>query len=162
MRVLVLADTHVRDDLSPIPEMVWTEAKRADVILHAGDVVTADLLEQLGKCAPVRAVLGNNDVALDGELPPTATLELDGVNVALIHDSGATVGRERRLYRRFPDADLVIYGHSHQPDDRVGVGHQRIFNPGSCTQRRRASFRSYGIVELSAGRVREHQVVEIT
>jgi hypothetical protein len=162
VRVLVLADTHVRGDLAAIPDVVWAEAEGADVILHAGDVVTAGLLERLAGCAPTHAVLGNNDVALDGQLPLTEVLDLDGVRVAMIHDSGATAGRDRRMHARFPDADLVIYGHSHQPDDRVGVGHQRIFNPGSCTQRRRSPFRSYGVLELEAGRVITHSVVEIT
>ena len=142
MRVLVLADTHVRDDLERIPEVIWREAELADTILHAGDVLTARLLEHLGSHAPVHAVLGNNDFGLRGRLPEATVLDLEGVAVAMVHDSGATAGRARRTQSRFPGADVVVYGHSHQPDDSAGVGAQRLFNPGSCTQRRRAPVRT--------------------
>jgi putative phosphoesterase len=161
MRVLVLADTHVRDDLSRIPDEVWAAAEQADVILHAGDVLTPHLLDRLGEHAPTHAVLGNNDIGLDDRLPATAALELDGVTVAMIHDSGATRGRPERMHTRFPDAAIVIYGHSHQPDDSIGIGGQRLFNPGSCTTRRQAPFRSFGLLDLDTGAIRNRCIVEI-
>jgi predicted phosphodiesterase len=65
------------------------------------------------------------------------------------------------MHRRFPDARLVVYGHSHQPEDRIGEGRQRLFNPGSPTQRRRAAYRSYGLVGLANGRITSHRVVEL-
>jgi putative phosphoesterase len=131
------------------------------VILHAGDVVTAELLAELRTFAPVFAVLGNNDHDLVDVLPETVEIELDGVPVAMVHDSGARQGREVRLQRRFPDARLVVFGHSHQPEDRIGTGRQRLFNPGSPTQRRRAPARTYGVVHLSRGRITTHRIVPL-
>jgi hypothetical protein len=104
-------------------------------------------------------VLGNNDHLLVGSLPESVELELAGVRVAMVHDSGAREGREARLRRRFPDAAIVVYGHSHLPEDRVGVDRQRLFNPGSPTQRRRAPHRTYGRLTLAGGRIRRHEVV---
>ena len=162
MRALVVADTHVRPDRArTLPDQVWAEAERADVILHAGDVMTGELLAELGRHAPVHAVLGNNDVTLVDELPETLELELDGVPVAMIHDSGARVGRAQRMQRRFPDAAVVVYGHSHLPDDSEGAGGQRLFNPGSCTERRRAPERTYGLLELRGGRLVAHRIVTL-
>ena len=91
-------------------------------------------------------------------LPETVEVELEGVPVAMIHDSGARDGREARMQRRFPDARLVVYGHSHLPEDRIGIGRQRLFNPGSPTQRRRAPERTYGVVTLAGGRITTHRV----
>lgn len=162
MRALVVADTHVRADRPrTLPDEVWAEAARADVILHAGDVLTGELLDELGRHAPVHAVLGNNDVTLTGSLPETLEVELDGVRVAMIHDSGARVGRPQRMRRRFPDAAVVVYGHSHLPDDSEGADGQRLFNPGSCTERRRAPARTYGVLELRGGELVEHRIVEL-
>jgi putative phosphoesterase len=131
------------------------------VILHAGDVVTRELLDELASYAPVHAVLGNNDHSLAGVLPETLEVDLDGVRVAMIHDSGARKGRPARLRRRFPNADVVVYGHSHLPDDSLGVDGQRLFNPGSPTERRRAPTRSFGILGASNGRLRRHEIVAL-
>ncbi len=159
MLALVLADTHLRPDRSrTLPDQVWDAARSADVILHAGDVLAVELLDELARLAPVHAVLGNNDVTLTGTLDETLELELGGVHVAMIHDSGARAGRPARLKRRFPDAAVVVYGHSHLPDDSAGVDGQRLFNPGSCTERRRAPERTYGILELADGEVVDHRI----
>jgi uncharacterized protein len=162
MRVLVLSDTHMRPGMvRDLPEVVWREAEVADAILHAGDVVTGDLLDDLRRCAPVHAVLGNNDHSLVGMLPETLEVVLGGVAVAMIHDSGPSAGRAGRLRRRFPDAGIVVYGHSHIPLDEVGADGQLLFNPGSCTERRRAPAHTYGILELADGEVRDHRIVAI-
>lgn len=161
MRALVLADTHVRDDVSGIPDPVWRAAESVDVILHAGDVVGDELLDRLSACAPTHAVLGNNDRSLRRDLPATLELDLGGVTVAMIHDSGPTKGRPGRMRRRFPDAALVVYGHSHLPDDSEGLDGQRLFNPGSCTQRRRAPTRTFGILEVAGGELVHHAVVDV-
>jgi putative phosphoesterase len=160
--VLVLADTHLGPDLAKLPAEVWQQADRADVVLHAGDVVTRDLLEALGRRAPVHAVLGNNDRALVGHLPDRIELDLDGVRVGMVHDSGARAGREDRLRRWFPRADLVVFGHSHEPVDAEGVEGQRLFNPGSAVQRRRQPHRTLGVVDLVAGRITGHEIVPIS
>lgn len=161
MRVLVLADTHVGADLTKIPAEVWAEAEAADAVLHAGDVVTRDLLDALGAFAPVHAVLGNNDRELAGQLPDRLELDLAGVRVAMVHDSGTRAGRERRLRRWFPGAGVVVFGHSHEPVDAAGEEGQRLFNPGSAVQRRRQPRRTIGLLDLEAGRVTGHRIVPV-
>ena len=124
----------------------------ADLILHAGDVCRRETLEELERFAPVQAVLGNNDgpdVAAWGA-PEVLELDLDGLAVAMLHDSGAAPGRGRRLRRRFPDADLVVFGHSHIPWDEVTEG-QRAFNPGSPTDKRRQPRGTMGELVVEGG-----------
>ena len=159
LRVLVLSDTHIRRG-SPrrLPDSVYDELSAADVILHAGDVVDAELLDELGGFAPTHAVLGNNDHGLFGVLPERLVVELGGVRVGMVHDSGPTAGRPGRLRREFPDADVVVYGHSHVPDDRLGLDGQRLFNPGSPTERRAQPLHSYGVLVLGDSRIVEHEV----
>src|ERR687891_1545844 len=121
MDVLVLADTHIRRGSSrTLPPRVRQLAAHADVILHAGDIVVAEVLEELAAYAPVHAVLGNNDHELIGALPETLEIELAGVHVGMVHDSGGARGREGRMARRFPSCKLVVFGHSHIPWDSVG------------------------------------------
>lgn len=162
MEVLVLADTHVRADRRrDLPAEVWDAADRAHLILHAGDVVTGSLLDDLAVRAPLRAVLGNNDEGLDDRLPIEDRVDLDGYRIALVHDTGPTAGRPGRMKRRYPDADLVVFGHSHLPLDEEGVDGQRLFNPGSCTERRRAPHRTYGLLVVAGGRLLDHQVMAL-
>jgi putative phosphoesterase len=144
-----------------LPDAVYAELERVDVVLHAGDVLTQDLLDELGGFAPVHAVLGNNDTTLVGVLPETLTLDLDGVAVAMVHETGATKGRAARVHRRFPDAAVVIYGHSHAPCDEVGVDGQRLFNPGSPTERRRAPVHTYGQLHCDSGQIVHHAIVAV-
>lgn len=153
MRVAVLADTHVRDSgTRTLPPRAWAEVDRADLVLHAGDVVEPGLLAQLAERAPVKAVLGNNDHALAGVLPETLCLELDGVAVAMIHDAGPRAGRDGRLRRRFPGADLVLFGHSHVPWDAAGLDGQWLLNPGSPTERRGQPHRTMATIDITDGR----------
>ena len=152
VRVVVLADTHVRDTGGTrLPPRAWEELRAADVILHAGDVMEGGFLAELRELAPVHAVLGNNDGALRRVLPEVLELELAGTRVAMIHDSGSRAGREGRLRRRFPTADVVVFGHSHIPWDAEGLDGQWLFNPGSATQRRRQPNRTLGVLELDGG-----------
>jgi putative phosphoesterase len=160
MRVLVVADTHRKaGDDRPLPQPVLDELARADVVLHAGDVTSRALLDRLAGSAAVHAVLGNNDDRTLVDLPDRLALDLDGVRVAMVHDSGASKGRERRMRRWFPDADLVVFGHSHIPIDAEGEHGQRLFNPGSPTQRRRQPRASFGVLEVEDGRLTHHEVV---
>lgn len=162
MRAVVLADTHCRSaDLDRLPRPVVAAAERADVVLHAGDVVAPGMLDALAGLAPVHAVLGNNDHQLAGTLPETLRLDLGGVPVALVHDAGRRDGRPARLHRRFPWAAIVVYGHSHVPVDEVGLDGQILFNPGSPTQRRAQPRCSYGELELADGRVRRRRIVPV-
>jgi putative phosphoesterase len=160
MKAVVLADTHIRDGgASRLSHRAWEELHTADVVLHAGDIVDHSLLAQLHAIAPVHAVLGNNDIAFAGALPVTIELQLGGVPIAMIHDSGPRRGRELRLHRRFPTARVVIFGHSHIPCDEVGLNGQLLFNPGSATQRRRQPHRTLGVLHLDAAAVRSEIVV---
>lgn len=161
-RIVVLADTHVHPGgARQLPDPVHGHLETADLILHAGDVVSADLLHQLEAFAPVRAVLGNNDHTLVGVLPEVDEFEVDGVRFGMIHDSGARQGRSARLHRRFPDADVVVFGHSHLPCDEEGVDGQRLFNPGSSTWRRAAPTHTIGLIETHGGELRRHRIVDV-
>jgi putative phosphoesterase len=134
-----------------------------DLILHAGDVCVAGVLDELSAFAPVRAVLGNNDgedVAAWGA-PETLQLDLEGLPVAMIHDSGPATGRVARMRRAFPGAGLVIFGHSHIPMDVTGDG-LRIFNPGSPTDRRRQPYGTVGLLTVDRGRLVEARIVPVT
>jgi uncharacterized protein len=160
MRVVVLADTHLRDGRR-LPDAVYERLAHADVVLHAGDVVSDELLEELDGFGELHVVRGNNDGAVRRALPERWVGELAGVRVAMVHDSGATKGRGGRMRRQFPAADIVVYGHSHRPDDSVSDAGQRLFNPGSPTQRRRAPAPSFGELELVDGRIRRHEIVRL-
>lgn len=157
-----MGDTHLTGDgLDRMPDEVWQLADQADVVLHTGDVVDHAVLEAFAARAPVHAVLGNNDHGLVGQLPDVLELELGGVPVAMIHDSGPTAGRERRMRRRFPGAGVVVFGHSHQPVAARTVDGLLLFNPGSPTQRRRQPVHTVGRLDLVDGDVRRADIVEV-
>lgn len=159
----MLSDTHAPRRWRSCPPRVADHLRTADLILHAGDVCTAAVLDELSAFAPTRAVLGNNDgpdVAAWGA-PETLELDLDGFSVAMIHDSGPSGGRPARLRRRFPGAALVVFGHSHIPLDQ-SAGGLRIFNPGSPTDRRRQPHGTIGLLTVSRGRLRQARIVPVT
>ena len=121
------------------------------------------MLDELAAYAPVHAVRGNNDgpdVAAWGA-PDTLELGLGGVRLAMIHDSGPRSGRPARLRGRFPDAGLVVFGHSHIPVDLAADG-QRIFNPGSPTDRRREPHGTIGVLDIDGGRLVAAAIVAVT
>lgn len=162
MRAVVLSDTHVRDGARRrLPDAVYAALRDADVVLHCGDVTEPELLRELATIAPVHAVLGNNDVTLRDVLPERLELEVGGVSIGMVHDSGATKGRAARVHRMFPTCAVVVFGHSHAPVDELGVDGQRLFNPGSPTQRRRQPHPSFGVLECVDGRVTGHAIVEL-
>ncbi len=159
MRVVVLADTHVRrGGRKVLPAAAVDHLRPADVILHAGDVLESWFLDDLAEIAPVHAVLGNNDVDLD--LPERLEVVLDGVRIGMVHDSGNRTGREARLARWFPSCDLVVFGHSHAPLDLRGHG-QRLLNPGSPTDKRTQSHHTLALLDLDGGRIARTQIVEL-
>ena len=163
VRVVVLADTHAPRRWRVCPPRVAEHLRGADLILHAGDVCTASVLVELAEYAPVFAVLGNNDgpdVAAWGA-GPTAELDLDGLSVAMVHDSGAATGRLVRMRRMFPGADLVVFGHSHIPLYE-SAGNLRIFNPGSPTDRRRQPHGTLGLLRIDSGRLTQASIVPVT
>ena len=164
MKVAVLSDTHAPRFWKGCPAAVARRLEGADLILHAGDVCRATVLEELAGFAPVRAVLGNNDtpdVAAWGA-PATLELDLDGLAVAMVHDAGPAQGRPRRMGRRFPEAALVVFGHSHIPLDLDSEDGPRLFNPGSPTDRRRQPRGTMGLLRVEGGRLLEAEIVPVT
>ena len=163
MRVMVLADTHAPRRWRSCPAPVAELLRGVDVILHAGDVCIPAVLDELVGYAPVWAVRGNNDgpdVAAWGA-PDTLELDAGGLRLAMVHDAGPAAGRPARLRRRFPAADLVIFGHSHIPLDHAADG-LRIFNPGSPTDRRRQPQGTVGLLDISGGRLLSAEIVPVT
>jgi len=141
-----------------LPEGCVDELRAADLILHAGDLSTVAVLDELRSYAPVEAVFGNNDeAALVRTLPETAVVEVGDAQLGLVHDAGRRAGREGRLLARFPGCDAIVYGHSHLPqlERTSGVW---ILNPGSPTQRRRAPARSLIVLEVARKKLRPRLV----
>jgi uncharacterized protein len=127
----------------------------ADAILHAGDLIEVEVLESLERLGPpVHAVRGNVDSAtLQARLPLTRVVEAAGARIAMIHDAGPRDRRLLRMRRRFPDADAVVFGHSHLPLHETSAdGEFQLFNPGSPTERRRAPDHTMGIATVAGGR----------
>ena len=162
MRIAVLSDTHSPRFWKRCPPAVARHLAGVDLILHAGDVCTADVLDELAGYAPVRVVLGNNDrpdVAAWGA-PETLEFELAGLQLAMVHDSGPAVGRAARLRRRFPAADVVVFGHSHIPMDLSENG-LRIFNPGSPTDKRRQPYGTLGELTITDAELVQARIIEL-
>jgi uncharacterized protein len=162
MRVVAVSDTHAPRFWKRCPPAVARHLEGADLVLHAGDVCRAEVLDELAAFAPVRVVLGNNDgpdVAAWGA-PETLDLVLDGLRVSMVHDSGPTSGRLARLRRRFPGADLVVFGHSHIPWDQSGDG-LRVVNPGSPTDRRRQPSGTLATLDIDDGRLLDVAIHEL-
>ncbi|MBC9820251.1 metallophosphoesterase family protein [Terrabacter sp. MAHUQ-38] len=159
MRVVVLSDTHSPRHWKGCPPALLPHLEAADVILHAGDVCTPDVLDLLSTFAPVHVVMGNNDMpeVADWGAPETLEVELAGVRVGMVHDSGQRQGRAARLRHRFPDADLVVFGHSHIPLHETADG-VRILNPGSPTDRRRQPAGTFATLDLTDGVVVEARI----
>jgi putative phosphoesterase len=148
--IAIVADTHLPRGGRRIPDRCLETMRAADLILHAGDfVVTEVLLEIESLGPPVTAVHGNVDSEeLRRRLPSETTVRAGNVRIAMVHDAGPVAGRLERLRRRFPDADAVVFGHSHMPLHEAGGGLQ-IFNPGSPTERRRAPRHTMGLARVS-------------
>ena len=161
-RVIVLSDSHIRrGGKRGLPDAVYRALDGADLVLHAGDLVSDVVLDDLARFARVEAVLGNNDVDLGDVLPIERSLDVDGVRVAMVHDSGPRQGRAARMRRRFPDADVVVFGHSHIPWNDEGVDGQLLFNPGSPTERRRQPQCTFGVLDIADGQVRTASLIPI-
>jgi putative phosphoesterase len=152
VRLAVISDTHMPRGSRRLPV---EHLRDADLILHAGDLSTVAVLEELEAIGPpVRAVVGNVDEwALRERLPEERIVEVDGVRIAMVHDAGPSTGRLERMRRRFPGVDAVVFGHSHIPLHSERDGFQ-IFNPGSATDRRRQPRHTMGFADVSGGAVR--------
>jgi putative phosphoesterase len=160
VRLLLLADTHVPVRARTLPAAVWEQVHRADLVVHAGDWVDVALLDEIERrAAALLACWGNNDgPALRARLPEVARATLEGVRLAVVHETGAAPGRERRMDRAFPDTDLLVFGHSHIPWDTVTPAGMRLLNPGSPTDRRRQPTCTCMTANLVDGEVRDVQL----
>ncbi|GAA1413433.1 metallophosphoesterase [Kitasatospora putterlickiae] len=155
MRLLITSDTHVPPRARQLPAPLLAAVDDADVVFHAGDWVdtaTLDLL--LARSARLVAVHGNNDgPELRERLPEIARAELQGLRFAVVHETGPARGREQRCEARFPDTDVLVFGHSHIPWDSTTPGGLRLLNPGSPTDRRRQPFAGYLTARVADGRL---------
>jgi uncharacterized protein len=137
--LVVMADTHVPRRARDLPHVLWTAVEAADLVVHAGDWVDVALLDELERRARrLLAVYGNNDHGeLRERLPEVARADVEGVRLAVVHETGDAKGREARCAVRFPDDDVLVFGHSHIPWDTTAPTGLRLLNPGSPTDRRR-------------------------
>ena len=163
LNLLLLADTHVPKRAKELPAQVWAAVESADVVFHAGDWVTADLLDQLERRSRrLIGVYGNNDGPdLRARLPATATVTLEDVRFAVVHETGQAKGREARAEALYPGADVLVFGHSHIPWDTTAPGGLRLLNPGSPTDRRRQPACTYMTAVVDSGVVRDVRVVTV-
>jgi uncharacterized protein len=153
--IAAIADTHLPRGQRRIPDACVERLKRADLILHAGDISTAEVLQDIEAIGPpVKAVRGNVDSPeLQAKLPEALEIRTpDGARIAMLHDAGPRTRRLERMRIRFPDAHAVVFGHSHIPLHEHHDGFQ-IFNPGSPTDRRRQPKHTMGIATTTNGRV---------
>jgi putative phosphoesterase len=161
MLIAAISDTHLPRGRRRLPDACVERLAAADLILHAGDFSTADVLrdlEQLGP--PVKAVHGNVDSAeLRARLPEALEVRTpDGVRIGMLHDAGPKTRRLERMRKRFPEAHAVVFGHSHIPLHESADGFQ-IFNPGSPTDRRRQPKHTMGLARTREGRLNFELVV---
>ncbi len=166
MRLLLIADTHVPLRARDLPGQVWDEVARADVVVHAGDWMAPELLDELtARSKRLVACWGNNDGdELRSRLPQRADAVLDGVRVSVVHETGASGGREARMSAAYPDTDVLVFGHSHIPWDTTTTTGLRLLNPGSPTDRRRQPFCTYMTAHVEDGALTEvvlHRVGEV-
>lgn len=161
MLIAVIADTHLPRGKRRLPEGCVERLRGADLVMHAGDFSAASVLRELQALGPpVVGVHGNiDDAELKRTLPERRTVDAAGSRIGMVHDAGAKRDRLERLRAAFPDADAVVFGHSHLPLHETAGGFQ-IFNPGSPTERRRAPARSMGIARVEAGRI-SFELVEL-
>ncbi len=153
MRLLLISDTHVPKRARDLPARVWDEVDAADVVVHAGDWVAPELLEELeNRSARLVACWGNNDgPALRARLPERADVTLAGVRFTVVHEIGAAAGRDARMSRLYPDTQVLVFGHSHIPWDTSTETGLRLLNPGSPTDRRRQPFCTYMTAHVDDG-----------
>ncbi|WP_215453678.1 MULTISPECIES: metallophosphoesterase [unclassified Streptomyces] len=163
MRLLLLSDTHLPKRAKALPAPLLAELPHADVVVHAGDWVdeaTLDLLQ--ARSRRLIAVYGNNDgPALRARLPEVARADLAGLRLAVVHETGPAQGREHRCAARFPDTDVLVFGHSHIPWDTTTSTGLRLLNPGSPTDRRRQPHCTYMTATVADGaltQVRLHRL----
>ena len=158
MQLLLLADTHLPRRAKDLPAEVWDQVDRADLVVHAGDWVTVDLLDVLSARVDVLGCWGNNDgPELRARLPEVARRTVAGVRLAVVHETGPSQGREARMDAAYDD-EVLVFGHSHIPWDTVTARGLRLLNPGSPTDRRSQPYCTYMTLDLPSGAVVLHRL----
>ena len=148
MIIGVISDTHLPVRAKKLPDDLINHLKDVDLILHAGDFQDMNALTQIRDIGKLRAVHGNMDtIELKKELPEADVLKIEGFKIGITHGSGPPLGLEERVKSKFPDVDIIVYGHSHKPKNEVIDG-TLFFNPGSPTDRVFAPFNSFGILRV--------------
>ena len=155
--LVLTADTHVPQRARDLPHALWAAIDAADVVVHAGDWVDIALLDRFeARSRRLLAVRGNNDHGpFHDRLPEVAGAEIEGIRVAVVHETGDAKGRELRCAARFPDADVLVFGHSHIPWDTTAPTGLRLLNPGSPTDRRRQPHGTFVTAVASDGELRD-------
>lgn len=150
-RLVLLADTHLPLRAKSLPQEVWDAVGSADLVVHAGDWVGEELLDELqARSKALLACWGNNDgPALRARLPEVARAAVEEVRIAVVHETGAAKGREARMEQAFPETDLLVFGHSHIPWDSTAPNGLRLVNPGSPTDRRRQPYCTYMVAGIA-------------
>lgn len=163
LNLVLIADTHVPKRAKDLPAQVWRAVENADVVLHAGDWVDAALLDEFERRSRrLLGVYGNNDGAeLRRRLPETASATLEGVRFSMVHETGQAKGRELRCEALYPQADVLVFGHSHIPWDTASPNGLRLLNPGSPTDRRRQPSCTFMEAVVDGGRLAEVRLVEV-
>lgn len=152
MQLAIIADTHLPKGARRLPDSCVERLRAADLIIHAGDFTRLSVLQELESYSQVIAVHGNvDDLEVRARVPEVREVQADGARIALMHDAGPATGRLARLKRRFPDADAVVFGHSHLPLHQTAPDGFQIFNPGSPTERRRAPSHTMGLAHVGDG-----------
>jgi putative phosphoesterase len=152
--IAIISDTHLPRGRWALPESCLAQLREAELIVHAGDFMRSEILDSLQELGPVLGVHGNaDDEPLRFRLPATRCFEHDGVVIGVVHNAGPRAGRLARLRKRFPEADAVIFGHSHVPLHDADEDGFQIFNPGSPTDRRREPFFTMGLGSVNQGRL---------
>ena len=151
--LVLTSDTHVPKRARDLPPVLWAAIEAADVVVHGGDWVDVALLDEFERRSRrLLAVHGNNDHGpLRQRLPEVARAEIEGLRIAVVHETGDAKGRESRCAARFPDTDLLVFGHSHIPWDTSAPGGLRLLNPGSPTDRRRQPHGTFVTATIAAG-----------
>ncbi|MFD2093601.1 metallophosphoesterase family protein [Blastococcus deserti] len=155
--LVLISDTHVPKRARDLPHALWAAIEAADLVVHAGDWVDVALLDQLeDRSRRLLAVYGNNDHGpLRERLPEVARAVIEGIRFAVVHETGDRKGREIRCAARFPDTDVLVFGHSHIPWDTTAPSGLRLLNPGSPTDRRRQPHGTYVTAVADDGRLRD-------
>lgn len=164
LTVVLVADTHVPKRARRLPDALLAAVDSADLVIHAGDWVDLGTFELLdARSARLVACWGNNDgPELRARMPERADVTIDGLRVTVVHETGPSTGRDKRMSSMYPDTDILVFGHSHIPWDTTTDTGLRLLNPGSPTDRRRQPHCTYMTATVTSGQLAEVELHRVT